>query len=419
MYDLTDPIIEAIVQARVRMLFNHPFFGNLATRLKLVDASKWCKTAATDGRHLFYNRDFFKKHTADEVVFIIAHEVLHCAFGHMGRRKPSYNPKIWNMACDYVINYTLTKEKIGTMPKCGLYDAKYTDELLAEEIYSLLISSGASEQDTLDQHLEGDETTDGYTFEPGSGHGDSNLDGKAKENPDPGTETGVDYTILPPVYTADQIRELQHEVTAAMINAVQSNTGNAPACIVRLIDEFVSPQLNWKEILEGRIKSLYKSDFCFTKFSRRTLTSECIFPGMKEGERIDIAVSIDTSGSISRDMVREFLSEVKSIMEMFTDFRIDLWCIDAAIYNHIVFTPDNMSEIMEYEPAGGGGNDFPLNWSFMQENSIIPNMFVVFSDGYPCGSWGDPDYCDTVFVIKNNWGQSIVAPFGTTVYMNE
>ena len=46
-----------IVAGRVRMLIKHPFFGTLATRLKLVEA-EWCPTAAVDGKHFYYNCDF-------------------------------------------------------------------------------------------------------------------------------------------------------------------------------------------------------------------------------------------------------------------------------------------------------------------------------------------------------------------------
>ena len=43
-------IIDKLVTARIALLLKHPFFGNLATRLKLVNADDWCPTAGTDGR---------------------------------------------------------------------------------------------------------------------------------------------------------------------------------------------------------------------------------------------------------------------------------------------------------------------------------------------------------------------------------
>ena len=50
--------INKLTMARVRMLLNHPFFGNLVTRLVLTDASAWCHTLATDGKYLYFNAEF-------------------------------------------------------------------------------------------------------------------------------------------------------------------------------------------------------------------------------------------------------------------------------------------------------------------------------------------------------------------------
>jgi hypothetical protein len=54
----TDPKLDAqvrdkLITARVGLLLRASFFGNLATRLKLVNADEWLTTAATDGRHFY------------------------------------------------------------------------------------------------------------------------------------------------------------------------------------------------------------------------------------------------------------------------------------------------------------------------------------------------------------------------------
>jgi hypothetical protein len=53
----------------------------------------------------------------------------------------------------------------------------------------------------------------------------------------------------------------------------------------------------------------------------------------------------------------------------------------------------------------------------MKENDINPKKFIMFTDGYPWGSWGDENYCDTVFIIHGN--DTIVPPFGAHAYYNE
>ena len=152
MTDMSDPVVSEIVTARVNLLFNAPFFGNLATRLKLVDATKWCPTMATDGRCLYYNREFIKSLTRSQLIFMVGHEVLHCVYDHLGRRQ-NRDPDLWSMANDYITNYTLQKEKIGEMPPGGLIDDKYTDELTSEEVYKILESKSTKVQMPLDMHL--------------------------------------------------------------------------------------------------------------------------------------------------------------------------------------------------------------------------------------------------------------------------
>ena len=108
-------VMEKLITARVGLLMRHPFFGNMATRLKLIDASEWCETLATDGRNFYYNNDFVLKLKPKEAEFGFAHEVLHNVFDHMGRRGDRI-PKLSNIAADYAVNQILKDERIGEVP---------------------------------------------------------------------------------------------------------------------------------------------------------------------------------------------------------------------------------------------------------------------------------------------------------------
>ncbi len=94
--------------------------------------------------------------------------------------------------------------------------------------------------------------------------------------------------------------------------------------------------------------------------------------------------------------------------------KIKLWCFDTNVYNYAVFDESNVEEIDEYEPTGGGGTDFMCNWRYMKDNDIQPDRFIMFTDGYPGGQWGDEQYCDTVYIIHGN--DTIQPPFGTWAY---
>ena len=84
----TNPQVDAsardkLVTARIGLLLRAPFFGNLATRLQLVNADDWCPTAATDGRRFFYNSEFIHKMPLKQVEFLFGHEVLHVVYDHI------------------------------------------------------------------------------------------------------------------------------------------------------------------------------------------------------------------------------------------------------------------------------------------------------------------------------------------------
>ena len=169
-------------------------------------------------------------------------------------------------------------------------------------------------------------------------------------------------------------------------------------------------------MLRQQIQSLIKNDYSFQRPNRKGWHMGAILPGLKNDETIDVAVCIDTSGSITDVMIKDFLSEIKGIMEEYKDFKIKVWSFDTQVYNEQDYDGYN-DDITSYEPKGGGGTDFEANWSYMKENDINPKKLIMFTDGYPFGSWGDELYCDTLFIIHGN--TSIVPPFGSHAYYEE
>ena len=104
---------ERITRSRVRLLLGKPFFGQLATRMRIIEAPDM-PTAATDGRHFFFNRDFVTRLSDPELDFLVGHEVLHMVYDHMGARGDR-DPMLYNMAADFNINMTLVEQGIGTV----------------------------------------------------------------------------------------------------------------------------------------------------------------------------------------------------------------------------------------------------------------------------------------------------------------
>ena len=397
--NLRAEVIDKIVVARVGLLLRHPFFGNMATRLQIKECDDWCPTAATDGRNLFFNTEFFSKMTSKEIEFVIAHEILHCVFDHMTRREDR-DPQLHNIACDYIVNNTLVRDNIGEKPKAVqiFQDWKY-DGWASEAVYDDIYKKGKEQMEQLgkllDEHIDWEkgESTGGTTQGPNSG-------GKGKG----------------PTYSKEELENIKNEIKESMMSAAQAaGAGNLPAEIERIIQQFTEPKMNWRELLQQQIQSVIKNDYTFSRPSRKGWHSGIILPGTNYDETIDICIAIDTSGSIMSQQVEDFLGEVQSIMEQYRDYNIKIWCFDTDVHNEQDF--NSSSETLEsYKIEGGGGTDFMANWEYMKENDIVPKKFIMFTDGYTWDGWGDEEYCDTVFVINGHHDKNMEAPFGTTVH---
>ncbi|MBC8429203.1 MAG: hypothetical protein H8D95_01305 [Candidatus Endolissoclinum sp.] len=401
-FDYTDAEVkEMIVSSRVRLLIRHPFFGTLATRLKMVEA-EWCPTAATDGRHFYYNSDFFRTLTPEEIDFVVGHEVMHCVYEHCGEfgrlmdmEEDSRDMKLWNIAADYKVNQALVESNVGVMPKQALHDRKYYRSY-TEEIYEHLKQTGeADSKETLDVHMFG-------------------PDGKDAEGDDP---TGRKSPIK---VSKQEAKEIKDQMKQAVLQAAQStDAGTLPGDIKRIISGMTNPKMDWRELLNISIQSLLKSDFTFMRQSRKSQSMGVYLPGSKNEDKIDVAIALDVSGSISSSMIEEFLGEVHGIMQQFQDFKIRIWTFDTEVNKegYKEFDPYNADELKEYEIVGGGGTDFDCNYNFMKENDITPDKFIMFTDGLPWDSWGDESYCDSLFVIHGT--DQIVPPFGEHAYYSQ
>ena len=397
----TDPkldrvVREKLISARVGLLLKASFFGNLATRLKLINADEWCATAATDGRNFYYNTRFIEMLRPKEIEFLFGHEVLHCVYDHFGRRGDR-DPQLWNIANDYCVNGDLVKHNVGekiTSVPC-LYDRKY-DGMSSEEVYDALyenatkIDIGKLLDQMIDEHLDGE------------GDGDGDQDGSGR-----------------PKLSAEEKKAIKDEIKEAMLAAAATvdGAGNLPAGVKRLIQQLTEPQLNWREILRMNLESTIKADYTWMRASRKGWHMDAVMPGQKPDEMIDVAVMLDASGSISQDMLRDFLSEIQGIMDSFPSYKIHVVTFDTDCYNPAQYDSDNLDSMIDYEVSGGGGTDFDCIFTYLKNEEITPRRLIVFTDGYPFGSWGDAEYCDTTWILHGT--TTIVPPWGTHAYYDE
>lgn len=352
--------LDHLTKARAGLVLDHPFFGSLALRLKLVEDAT-IPTLAVNGKIIKYNPDFVKTMSLPLTKSALAHEVMHCVFDHMSRLGEREH-KRWNHAGDYVINQTLADAgfEIG---KDWLHSPAFKG-MSTDEIYNQLPPDPPGEsQDQL---------------EPG--------------NPDPAQQA------------ADQ-REWQ--IATAQAAAAAKAMGKLPGTLERFVDEMLNPQVDWRVVLRRFIDQASKNDFSWRRLNRRALSQDVLLPGLYSEHCGKIQTWIDTSGSIDQNTLNSFGSEITAIIDEVRPEETEVGYCDAHI-NHIDSFTDN--EPPQFKMHGGGGTDFRPPFERNTEEQITPVCMVYLTDGY--GSFPDkePDY-PVLWVMTTD----VKAPFGETV----
>lgn len=368
---------ENIQKAKSAIIIDHPFFASLLLSLPMTEDNN-IKTMATDGKSLRYNDAFMSSLSVSEVKFVLCHEVLHCVFMHMFRRG-NKNAGKYNIAADYVINDILTKEaKTGTMPKGCLLN-------------SALVQQGGG-------------TTEGvYALLPDSDN--DKKPGDIGAAMDDVQDAGQDDAS-----TSQAEAEMRVKVIQAA-NAAKAY-GQLSKGIEKLVLEATKTRTDWRAILKCFLSERAKIDLSYSKPKRRWLGDDIYLPSLIGEQMGPIAIAIDCSGSISKDILDLFASEIKSICSEATPREVHLMYFDTAILKHDSFTSNETIETRHIE---GGGTAFSPVFSFIESQGIEPCACVFLTD-LECYDFGkEPTYPVMWASIRDN----MKAPFGEIVFIKE
>ena len=421
--DLT-VVEQKLATARTQLILDKPFLGALVLRLPLVAADrKWCKTTATDARKLYYNPEYIDSLSLQETEFILAHEALHCGLAHFARRENRQKWR-WDIACDYAINPLLLDEGL-TAPYGILYDRGFAD-MTAEEIYPYLDKKMADQ--TIDQHIYDAEEDDGDqgqgTGEMPSSSDQSEADGEVTEKGGGNNVKGVTGgraesdsdaggAKRPRPLTGQQREDLSVQWQQRLAGAAQQamQAGKLAGSLARLVDHMLQPSLPWRMLLARYLSYIARNDYSYIRPSSRR-EGPAIFPSLRSTE-VNIAVVVDTSGSISTDEISEFLSEINAIKGQLSA-RITLLACDAQLARDCPWTYEAWEEVtLPKKLIGGGGTSFVPPFQWLGEQDIKPDLLVYFTDAEGKFPEQEPTV-DVLWLVK---GKNKV-PFGTRVQLN-
>lgn len=390
--------IKRLLLSRMRILYNHGFYGLLLMHM-IYAVSEEIETACTDGVMITFGIDFLDSLSDSELDFVMMHEILHVVLQHCFRGDVE-DPEAYNIAADIVVNSNIMlengmKASSITLSKYGIAmhvapDGKEGHEYTAEQVYAMLPKNLNKK---------------GNNKSPGSAVGRAKKENKKGNNKSPGSAVGrakkeISKEQHQPVRVWDDhsqwgkyeeddtlrdvwLKRFEDAAEAIKIRDPSNARGLLPAFAERILKELKKTQTDWRTILNDFIQEEVV-DYSFAPPDRRFDDSPFFLPDFngKEDMVEDILFMIDTSGSMSDDMIAAAYSEVKGAIDQFNG-KLKGWLgfFDASIIKPQPFSDENEFKIIK--PAGGGGTGFQIifEYVFHHMSDKLPASIIILSDG--------------------------------------
>ena len=361
---------ESLIQkARWQMIMDDPFFGTLALKLKLVldKTGDICKTAATNGKKLFYYAPFIEKLSPLERKGVVAHETMHPALNHHTRRGHR-DPELWNIACDLAIN-PIIKKSGYILPNPHLDDPEFHD-MPAEEIYNKLVTEkkyGRKDVQKWGRVLDADQ------YEP---------------NPQ-----------------SEAAEEAEWQIHVGQALEIAKQAGKMPGHIEKAFAEILKPMVPWTSLLWPFCNSIRNDDYSWSKPHRAYISEDEYFPSLRDESTGHIAFIADSSGSCDA-YYQQFISECAAIHTDIKPEKITLLHCDTRVCYEKELSPED--EFPMDDMQGGGGTRFAPAFEWLEENAPDVDVAVYLTD-LESHDFGEAPHFPVLWVSTTNRD----APFGT------
>ena len=351
-----------IDRAEGRLLMKHIFYATALLAHPRIETTKY-PTAATDSLKIYWNPDFFGRLHVDGIIFVLAHEVLHVILKHrlrMGTRMP----RMWNWACDYVINRLLIEGGVGKMPTgkdAGLYDKKY-DGMSEEKVYELLKQQNEAK----------------------GGKGDGDALGLG------GFDGDGDLLPLPEGMDSEAKANLSAQIDQKLMTAANMArlVGKMPGEMQHVIDQLLNPKVPWQDLLRDYMTRVAHDEESWLKRNRRF--HDVYLPARWNNRMAGMTVIGDSSGSIGPDDYAKILTEVKAIVQDVNPEFVRMVWADAAVQSEEMIEPGDVGDDIKLNPKGGGGTDMRIPLNYVTE--FDPPVVVLITDGYTPWPEVEPPY---------------------------
>jgi predicted metal-dependent peptidase len=376
--------------ARTSLIIEQPFFGCLALSL-ILRADTGCGTAWVDGRTFGFEPAFIESLTHERTKGLVAHEVMHCALGHPWRRT-GREMAHWNIACDKTINSQL-RDAGFTLPADGHFAERDEIGKSAEWIFERIY-----------QKREPD--PDGNPDQSGNGQNDGNGPGS---NPDPlGEVRDAPNNPDPDGNPAPTEQAWKERASQALQHA--QFAGNAPEGIARAIQQALKPRIDIRSLMLRFFSERATGDYSWTRPNTRYIAHGLYLPSLDSRELGEVAILVDTSGSVDETSLSYARSIVESVFDECSPAGVTVYYADADVCRVDRF---EKGEPLTWQPEGGGGTDFrPALDAIEREALATCAICITDLDGT------FPDTAPSFPVLWLSTEVDATAPFGETVYID-
>ncbi len=402
--ELTETISRTVAQ--------QPFFASLLFDLMEVKDNPAIDTARTDGKFIEFNPEWLKKMTLDERVFVMAHEILHGVYDHMGRGTSYeqrgigpdmkvFRSKYWHEASDYVINAILVESKVGLMPHHGLHSPRIDSTCHVDAAYEIVSDMHKDDEDNKNPQPQPQP-------QPGDGAPGDGAPGDGAQDP-PDNKPGFDEHEAPSQQQQQDRSEAKVKRAVKTAESMAKSMGNMPSAMERLIGDIIEPRIDWKAQLHALITAGYGHDSTsWSRPNRRKLVigPKVYLPGRVGTQINGVVVICDTSGSVSEEEHTAFMGELAGILgECRPKWCKVLW-VDAEVSGED--DVDDVEDLTSLVRKGGGGTDMTAGFKHIEDNNLDPELCVVMTDGHT--PYGDETPYRTIWCSTGPeapWGENI------------
>lgn len=397
-----DRAVENIKSASMALLKEEPFFGHLLLSLRLVNVEGIPRlkdmVLGTDGINLIYKPSWINSLTRPHLIGVLAHEVLHIALLHPIRRGDR-NPLLFNIAGDCAINLMLHNRGYDLPPSVtSQVPFQVYNHDTTEDIYERLLDlcqdgaempdgcKGASAGAVMDMPGSGSDKNDGQGDQDGEGPGQA--DGEDKNDTD-----------------------LMKGIAVAARKAKEA--GNMPGDLEAMIDRNFHGQREWRDELRQYLGGGQQKEPSWARPNRRFIHSGDYIPGAAPYGPGQVAVVIDSSGSVDDQLVSKFVGEISKIHADLHPEKLFIIVADCRVQWTGVFDP---YDELDVKVKGRGGTAFSPSFEWIAQNAPDVKAICYFTD-LEVSDWGERPLSAEVRWIVWPGGSSVNPPFGSRIEM--